>query len=227
MLEDGSRTMTAADFGFSDANDTPANALANVLITSLATDGTLKLNGVAVTLNQSVSVADINSGLLVFAPDANENGTSYASFGFKVQDDGGTANAGVDTDPVANTIKIGRASCSEGPYSTDKTITMLEDGRRTMTAADFGFSHANDTPANALANVLITSLATDGTLKLNGVAVTLNQSVSVADSNAGLLVFAPDANENGTSYASFGFKVQDDGGTANAGVDTDPVANTI
>src|SRR5437867_4422513 len=104
MLEDGSRTMTDADFGFSDANDTPANALANVLITSLATDGTLKLNGVAVTLNQSVSVADIHSGLLILAPTVTEVHTCAATFGFKVQDDGGTANAGVDTDPVANTI---------------------------------------------------------------------------------------------------------------------------
>src|SRR5439155_1597218 len=227
MLEDGSRTMTAADFGFSDANDTPANALANVIITSLATDGTLKLNGVAVTLNQSVSVADINSGLLVFAPDANENGTSYASFGFKVQDDGGTANAVVDTDAGANTITSNVTSVNDAPAGTDKTITMLEDGSRTMTAADFGFSDANDNPANALANVLITSLATDGTLKLNGVAVTLFPYATLFRSNSGLLVFAPDANENGTSYASFGFKVQDDGGTANAGVDTDPVANTI
>src|SRR5438552_3723360 len=196
MLEDGSRTMTAADFGFSDANDTPANALANVLITSLATDGTLKLNGVAVTLNQSVSVADINSGLLVFAPDANENGTSYASFGFKVQDDGGTASGGVDSSPVVCSTALNVTSVNDAPAGTDKTITMLEDGSRTMTAADFGFSDANDTPANRSAEHMSELQSPDHIVCRHLLEKKLNQSVSVADINSGLLVFDPDANEN-------------------------------
>src|SRR5438552_13887119 len=129
MLEDGIRTITADDFVFSDANFSLAYSFANVLLHSFPTRRSSDLNGISVTLNQSVSVADINSGLLVFAPDANENGTSYASFGFKVQDDGGTANAGVDTDPVANTITFNVTSVNDAPAGTDKTITMLEDGK--------------------------------------------------------------------------------------------------
>ena len=39
-------------------------------------------------------------------PDADEFGNGYASFTFRVQDDGGIANGGVDRDPVANTITI-------------------------------------------------------------------------------------------------------------------------
>ena len=34
----------------------------------------------------------------MFTPAANANGTAYASFTFQVQDDGGTANGGVDLD---------------------------------------------------------------------------------------------------------------------------------
>ncbi len=47
----------------------------------------------------SSRVADITAGQLVFTPAANANGTGYASFTFQVQDDGGTANGGVDLDP--------------------------------------------------------------------------------------------------------------------------------
>ena len=41
------------------------------------------------------------------AGTANANGAGYASFDFKVQDDGGTANGGVDLDPTANTLRLG------------------------------------------------------------------------------------------------------------------------
>ena len=45
-----------------------------------------------------MSVADISAGKLKFTPAANANGAGYATFTFQVQDDGGTANGGVDLD---------------------------------------------------------------------------------------------------------------------------------
>ena len=53
-----------------------------------------------------VSVSDINLGRLYFQPDTDEFGNGYAQFTFRVQDDGGMLNGGVDRDPVANTIFI-------------------------------------------------------------------------------------------------------------------------
>ena len=53
-----------------------------------------------------VSVTDINLGRLYFQPDPDEFGNGYAQFTFRVQDDGGMLNGGVDRDPVANTIII-------------------------------------------------------------------------------------------------------------------------
>ena len=70
-------------------------------ITTLPAAGTLTDNGVAVTAGEFVSIADITAGKLVFTPAANANGAGYASFTFQVQDDGGTANGGVDLDPSA------------------------------------------------------------------------------------------------------------------------------
>src|SRR5207249_2301832 len=182
------------DFGFSDPNDTPANAFAAVTITALPAAGALTLNGVAVTAGQSVSIADINSGLLVFAPAANANGAGYASFTFQVQDNGGTLNGGVNLDQSPNTMTIDVTSVNDAPAGTTNTVTTNEDTGRAFTAADFGFSDPNDTPANAFAAVTITALPAAGALTLNGVAVTAGQSVSIADINSGLLVFAPAAN---------------------------------
>ncbi len=108
------------------------------------------------------------------------------------------------------------------PSGTSATVTMLEDASHTFAAADFGFSDAD---GNSLSAVVITALPAAGTLKLNGVNVTLNQSIALAD--LGGLVFAPAANANGNGYASLSFKLQDNGGTANGGVDTSAVANTL
>src|SRR5947207_2349583 len=65
----------------------------------------------------------------------------------------------------------------------------------------------------------------DGTMNNNGVDATAGQFGSIADITAGLLVFTPAANANGTGYASFTFQVQDDGGTANGAVYVDPVGH--
>ena len=225
--EDTAYTFTAADFGFSDPNDTPANALLAVKITALPGAGTLTDNNVALSAGQSVSVADINGGLLKFTPAANANGTGYASFTFQVQDNGGTANGGIDLDPTPNTITVTVTAVNDAPSGADKTVTTTEDTAYTFTAADFGFSDPNDSPANTFLAVKITALPGAGTLTDNNVAVTAGQSVSVADINGGLLKFTPAANANGTGYASFTFQVQDNGGTANGGIDLDPTPNTI
>ena len=81
--EDISYTLTLADLGYSDQEGVDLSA---VEITSLPTSGTLNLNGVAVTLNQQISKADIDAGYLVFVPTANEAADDYASIGFKVSD---------------------------------------------------------------------------------------------------------------------------------------------
>jgi len=227
LLEDGSCTLAAADFAFADPNDNPANSLLAVKIASLPAAGTLKLNGVAVTAGQSVSVADIVAGKLVFTPAANGNGAGYASLGFQVQDNGGTGNGGSDLDQTPNTLSFAVTSVNDAPAGTDKTAATLEDTAYTLKAADFGFTDPNDSPANSLLAVKIASLPALGTLRLDGVAVTAGQFVSAADIAANKLVFTPAANASGAGYASLGFQVQDNGGTGNGGGDLDLTANTL
>src|SRR5205085_2620373 len=156
-------------------------------------------------------------------PAANANGST--AFSFQVQDDGGTANGGVNLDQSANTLTVRSEEGRVGKEGTDGSVTTLEDKDKVLTAANFGFTDPSDSPANALAAVEITTLPGSGSLALNGVAVTAGQLVSVADINAGLLVYTPAANANGST--AFSFQVQDDGGTANGGVNLDQSANTL
>ncbi|WP_290661605.1 DUF4347 domain-containing protein, partial [Aquabacterium sp.] len=226
-LEDTAYTFTAADFGFTDVNDAPANTLLGVKITTLPGAGSLTLNGAAVTAGQVISAANVASGLLRFTPAANANGAGYTSFSFQVQDNGGTANGGVDLDATPRTMTVNVTAVNDAPAGTNKTVTTLEDTAYTFTAADFGFTDVNDSPANTLLGVKITTLPGAGSLTLNGVAVTAGQVISAANIGSGLLRFTPVANANGTGYSSFSFQVQDNGGTANGGVDLDATPRTM
>ena len=116
---------------------------------------------------------------------------------------------------------------NDAPKGTGKTVTMLEDGTYVFAVADFGFRDTSDTPANALLAVKIATQPAAGKLTNNGVAMKAGAFVSAADIAAGKLKFAPAANGRGKPYASFTFQVRDSGGTANNGIDTDPVSATI
>ena len=67
-----------------------------------------------------------------------------------MQDDGGTANGGVDIDQSANTITVDVTPVNDAPAGTDNTVTIDEDGGYIFAAADFGFSDAGRQPANDL-----------------------------------------------------------------------------
>ena len=113
-LEDTGYTFAAADFGFIDPNDTPSNSLSAVKIATLPA-GHLTDNGTSVASGQFVSLADINSGKLVFTPAANVNGTGCDSFTFQVQDDGGTAYGGTDLDPTPKTMSFNVTAVNDPP----------------------------------------------------------------------------------------------------------------
>jgi Ca2+-binding RTX toxin-like protein len=83
-VEDKALVLTTANFAFKDSD--PSDSLQAISITALPTKGALKLNGASVSVNQSISVADIVAGKLTFTPVADANGSAYAKVGFKVSD---------------------------------------------------------------------------------------------------------------------------------------------
>ena len=240
-LEDSDYAFAAGDFGFSDTAD--SDNLTAVYITTIPSNGTLYVDangdgivdaGEAVSATDIIAIADISAGRLKFKPAADANGTGYDSFTFQVQDDGGTANSGVDLDQTPNTMTIDVTSVNDAPAGTNNTVTTLEDTDYTFAAVDFGFSDTAD--ADALTAVFITTIPANGTLYVDangdGIvdaseAVSATDTIALADITAGRLKFKPAVDANGTGYDSFTFQVQDDGGTANGGVDLDATPNTM
>ncbi len=84
VLENTSYTLTAGNFGFSDVDT--GDSLQAVSLDSLPGAGTLALNGVALTLSQDISIANLAVGKLKFTPTANTGGSNYSNVAFKVSD---------------------------------------------------------------------------------------------------------------------------------------------
>src|SRR5262249_18743445 len=150
--------------------------------------------------------------------------SGYASFSFKVEDNGG----GNDTSASA-TMTVNVTAVNAAPTTANASGTTHDDTPHTFKTPHFPFSDPHDSPAHPPLQVLIASLPDAGTLKFDGVAVTSAQiaagfAVSATDIAAGKLTFAPADDANGSGYASFQFKVEDNGGTANSGVDTSSAA---
>ena len=115
---------------------------------------------------------------------------------------------GQSIDQVANTIRFDIPP-NDPPQGTDNTFTVPEDGSHTFSAADFGFTDPNDTPAHNFVEVIITTLPSSGTLTLAGTPVAAGQVIPVADIPN--LVWTAPADQFGTAIATFDFQVVDDG----------------
>ena len=217
----------AADFGLTDPDDAPAgNALLSVTITTLPALGSLANNGVAVAAGTAIAVADINSGKLRFTPVASVVASPYTSFSFKVQDDGGKANGGADTDLTARTMTINVSAANNAPVGAASTVTCNEDTTYAFKSGDFPFSDPRNSPANTLLSVKITTLPTKGALMLGTTPVTAGQVVAAA--NLAQLKFTPVLHASGVGYTTFTFQVRDNGGTSVPGsVDTDPTPRSM
>ena len=166
-----------------------------------------------------VGTITINAnGSYSFAPVANFVGT-IPVITYTVSD----GNGGTDT----STLTLTMVSANDAPAGTNNTVTITEEASYTFSASSFGFTDPNDTPANALQAVIITTVppAAQGTLLLSGVPVTAGQTILLAQIPN--LTFQPATNVNGNGVGSFTFQVVDNGGTASGGQDTDQSPNTF
>ncbi|MEQ1716565.1 MAG: FecR domain-containing protein, partial [Hyphomicrobium sp.] len=125
--EDRSVTLHAADFGFTDPHDSPANGFLAVRIATVPTNGELTLAGVAVAAGAVIAATDIIAGKLVWTPGDNEHGDGLASLTFQVQDDGGTTNGGIDLDPTPNKLTFNVEEVNDAPYGHNNYIAVTED----------------------------------------------------------------------------------------------------
>ena len=229
--EDTPYVFRVADFGFFDPVDLPnPNNFVAVKIEFLPISGVLRNQGNPVSAGQMIARADIDAGNFTYTPNANQWGSPLTSFAFRVKDDGGTLNGGVDTAISPNTMTVTVLPVNDAPIGTSGTVTALAGNAYTVHASDFGFSDPNDSPPNAFKNVIITAASVAaGSLTLAGTpisAASLPLVVSKANLDAGLLQYQRPLTSPQT-LDSFQFRVQDDGGTANLGLDVDFFAKTL
>ncbi|KIQ25679.1 hypothetical protein RT97_23645, partial [Variovorax paradoxus] len=181
-LEDTPLTLTLANFAFTDTD--AGQSLASVRIDTLPTNGTLLLNGVAVTPGQAIAVNEITSGRLTFVPAANGNGAAYASFTFSVQDSGGAFDA------TPNTITFNIAPVNDAPVANPETVVVNEDTPAT------GNVLANDTDVDGNA-LTVTQFVVNGSTFTAGQTATIAGVGSLVINADGSYTFAPAANYNG------------------------------
>ncbi len=204
VLEDAVLAVSTGAGVLANDTDVENNALSAILVSN-AVHGTLTLNA---------------NGRFTYTPAANFNGSD--SFTYRVSD-GQAAN---NLSNIA-TVSIRVDSVNDAPVGSSKTVTTLANTPYIFKAADFPISDPQDTPANNLLAVRLSSLPLAGSLTNNGTTVTVGQFITLTDIQAGRFRFTPAPDAGGDAYATFTFQVRDDGGTANGGIDVDPTAKTM
>ena len=214
--EDATTTVSSASSGVIDDNDTDAESdtliITNIAHTNGNTEGvtanTTYSNGQSIvgtygtlTIGANGTYAYVADQDVSDALDLNDQVTDV--FTYTISD----GNGGTDTATITITV----TGVNDAPTSTGGTITTNEDENYILSVSDFNFSDPDD--SGSLNKVKITTLETNGNLEYyNGtawVAVTLNQEINASDITSGYLRFRPDANENGSSYTTFGYQVSD------------------
>ncbi|HYG04526.1 MAG TPA: Ig-like domain-containing protein, partial [Chryseosolibacter sp.] len=192
--EDTELLFAANDFT-SNFTDADGDALAQIRIESISSDGVLHIGGSALSVGSVIAAADFAN--LRFIPSSNfEGSTSFTWKGF----DGNVYSS------ATSTVTINVTGANDAPTAASKTVSTSEDVAYEFSTADFTVSYA-DVDGDAFAGIKVTSLPASGVLQLGGVDVTTNQVIAVADIDD--LTFASVANENGTSYTTFNFQVSD------------------
>ena len=115
-------------------------------------------------------------------------------------------NARLEDNTATGTIVDNDDAPNAAPTAADQTVTTAEDTAHAFGASDFGF--ADTDAADELASVRVVTVPGKGTLAVSGSAVSVDQEVAVSDLG-GNLTFTPAANEHGSGYASFTFRVSD------------------
>jgi cysteine-rich repeat protein len=204
---------------------TNEDVLKTVVITVLDVDNVLNCSG-------SVSLTSSNSTLITPATIAKSWTPPICTLTlYPIANQNGTSTIWVTvTDWLLNTwlnFTFSVTSVNDAPSSVDNTVMALESTTYIFWTGDFPFTDPNDNPVNPLSSVIVQSIPWWGVMRRSGALVTAGQTITVADIIAGNLTYAPNTWASGQWYASFWFRVVDNGGTANGWVNTDQSANTL
>lgn len=220
LLESATETLTAAMLGATDVDNTAVELVYR--LHSLPTSGSVRLNGVALVVNQAFTQDDVNNGRVSFAHAGGED--FIDAFTYTVSD--GKSESALQTFNIATTPQndtpsvttAGQLVAEGGSFAVTATNIVLADPDNSASDNETGYA------VNNLLSFLITGSVTNGTLKLNGVDVIANTTfVTSAQLAAGNLVYT----HNGSETFTDSFKlvpVDDKGITAGTATATNQIS---
>ncbi len=164
-------------------------------MTGLTANGTLRLNGTALNLNDTFTQADIDAGVVTYDHDGR---TASDAFNFSVDDGQGALSSDsfnfvvtpVNDEQVV-AVNTG-ATVSEGSTGNVISTAMLQT------------TDADNTPGQLVYTV--TGLTSNGTLRLSGTLLNVNDTFTQADIDAGLVTYDHGGSE--TTSDAFNFSVR-------------------
>jgi hypothetical protein len=174
-----------------------------------------------VAANAAYTLAQLQGMQFKAAPNANGG---PATFAWKITDNGGTAGGGADS--LTESLTIGVTAVNDAPVRTAGTVSNLSVAEDTAVTSlglgglAYGPGGGADEAAQGLTyTVTAVPAATLGNIVLgDGTTVVVGNAVYTLSELQGMQFKAvPDANGG---PATFSWKVTDNGGTANGGVDT-------
>ncbi|MEJ0040526.1 MAG: tandem-95 repeat protein [Gammaproteobacteria bacterium] len=219
LLEDGTLIKDGQVFAHFSVDD-------GKLVVTFGQSGDFNINGIGGPITPTTE--DVNYVLqhITYSNSSDDPGESV-KLSYRVEDgnahwngEQGIGGEGKDY----GTVTVQLTNVNDAPEPRENTVHVFEDHSHEFDLSDFRF---HDAEGNRLESVTITSLPEHGTLYFNGEPVTTEQiacgfMVSREDLECDRLTFTPDENFNGS--VSFGYRLQDDGGTARDGQDTSDIA---
>ena len=202
MAEDALKVFEQSDFAFVDKDDD--DHFGGIEFTSLPEKGVLFLDTNKNEIPENVAEETIVINELIwyidalrYIPQANESGTNYATFTFRVSD---SKNLSEDN----YTVTINVTDRNDAPIGQEMMVSILEDETYTFTESVFATSYT-DVENDAFDGIRIINSVNAGTLFYDNAII-----AEQADCNdISLLKYTPLANEFGDSLAVFTFKVKD------------------
>lgn len=208
-------TFTVANF---TSETTPAyvdpegDAANYIKILSLPDQGSLTLDGGAVSINDIITVGQISAGNFVYTPDDLNTDAVTTSFQFDVADSGSLSLSGLNDGII--TIQTAAQPNLPPDNVGDNAINALYGTSIIFTKANFTTETTppySDPEGDEPFMLKVTSLPADGTLQLDGVPVGVNQEIPFTEIDAGYLVFVPNVLTITSNILTFDFEISDEG----------------
>lgn len=192
-------------------SDPEGDQMSQIKITALPSVGVLYLDVIAVLLDDLIDVTDINNSLLTYVADAGTTTAHTDSMTFDVVDSGSLTEAGLTGTVnyvISDAINLPPNIVGDGSATIDYGATLVFTGAMFTSGTTPAYS---DPEGDNPAAVKILTLPDVGILYYNSVPVYINQVITIANIDAGLLTYVSDLVDTDGDSQTFTFAVSDTG----------------